>query len=204
MNKIRKQLGLALGALGAFGLLASATMAQAAASSPMITTGITSQPIGHYEFCKRYPSTCTSNPTTAMLKLTPANWKRIVAVNSAVNTNILPRTDQEVYGVPEYWAYPTTEGDCEDFALLKQYMLEREGIPRSALLITVVRQKNGDGHAVLTLRTDQGDFILDNLENRILPWEETDYTYLKRQSEANAGKWVGINDGRELLVGSVR
>nr|WP_245514883.1 transglutaminase-like cysteine peptidase [Jiella endophytica] len=179
-------------------------MAEAAASSPMPTTGYTSQPIGHYEFCKRYPSTCQANPTSAALKLTPQVWKRIVAVNSAVNSNIFPRTDEEIYGVPEYWAYPTTQGDCEDFALLKQYMLEREGVPASALLVTVVKQTNGDGHAVLTLRTDQGDFVLDNLDNKILAWQATDYTYLKRQAADNSGKWVGIVDDRNLLVGSVR
>ena len=201
MTKIKKHLGLALAAIG---ILASASIAEAASSSPMPTTGYTSQPIGHYEFCKRYASSCTANATQAALKLTPQSWKRIVDVNVAVNTNIFPRTDQEVFGVPEYWAYPTTQGDCEDFVLLKQYMLEREGIPASALLITVVRQSNGDGHAVLTLRTDQGDFILDNLDNQIVAWQATDYTYLKRQAADNAGRWVGIIDDRNLLVGSVR
>ncbi|MCE7027287.1 transglutaminase-like cysteine peptidase [Jiella sp. CBK1P-4] len=186
------------------GLLASAQGAEAAASSPMPTTGYTSQPIGHYEFCKRYATSCEANATSAALKLTPRIWARIVDVNAAVNNNIFPRTDEEIYGVAEYWAYPTSEGDCEDFALLKQYMLEREGIPASALLVTVVKQTNGDGHAVLTLRTDQGDFVLDNLETQILPWQATSYTYLKRQSANDAGKWVGIVDDRNLLVGSVR
>lgn len=201
MSKTKKVLGLALGMIG---LLASAQLAEAAASSPMPTTGYTSQPIGHYEFCKRYAANCEANATSAALKLTPKVWARIVDVNAAVNNNIFPRTDEEIYGVAEYWAYPTREGDCEDFALLKQYMLEREGIPASALLITVVKQTNGDGHAVLTLRTDQGDFVLDNLDNQILPWQATSYTYLKRQAANNAGKWVGVVDDRNLLVGSVR
>ncbi|WP_425354564.1 transglutaminase-like cysteine peptidase [Jiella sonneratiae] len=201
MKKINKHFGLAVAAIA---LMMSTSMAAAGASSPMPTTSYTSQPIGHYEFCKRYPTTCRANATAAAVKLSPQVWARVVDVNSVVNTNIFPRTDQEVYGVPEYWAYPTTEGDCEDFALLKQYMLEREGIPASALLVTVVKQTNGDGHAVLTLRTDQGDFVLDNLDNRVLPWEATSYTYLKRQAADNAGKWVGIVDDRNLLVGSVR
>ena len=109
-----------------------------------------------------------------------------------------------MFGVPELWSYPTTEGDCEDYALLKQYMLQRAGVPRSALLITVLRQRNGAGHAVLTVRTDQGDFVLDNLDERILAWNETDYLYLKRQSERDAGKWVAIADDRDILVGSIR
>ncbi len=187
-------------------LLASGFAASpaAAAATAMPTAGRTSQPVGHYDFCKRYPSTCQRNASVVAVKMTRSNWDKLVQINAAVNNNVMPRTDQEVYGVPEYWAYPTTEGDCEDFALLKQYMLSREGFPASALLITVVRQTNGDGHAVLTVRTDQGDYILDNLDARILAWNDTDYQYLKRQSEANAGQWTTINDDRNILVGSVR
>jgi predicted transglutaminase-like cysteine proteinase len=68
----------------------------------------------------------------------------------------------------------------------------------------VVRQANGDGHAVLTVRTDRGDFILDNIQRRILLWTKTDYHYLKRQSELNAGRWVSIEDDHSLMVGSIR
>ena len=175
-----------------------------AAATAMPTAGRTSQPVGHYDFCKRYPSTCQRNAGVAVVKMTRANWDKLVQINAAVNNNVMPRTDQDVYGVPEYWAYPTAEGDCEDFALLKQYMLSREGFPGSALLITVVRQTNGDGHAVLTVRTDQGDYVLDNLDARILAWDDTDYQYLKRQSETDAGHWNTINDDRNILVGSVR
>ena len=67
----------------------------------------------------------------------------------------------------------------------------------------MVRQPNGDGHAVLTVRTSHGDFILDNLEPRVLAWTDTEYTYLKRQSERNSGAWVAIDDDRNVAVGSV-
>ncbi|MEX6506540.1 transglutaminase-like cysteine peptidase [Jiella sp. M17.18] len=195
-----------MAAAAGIALLAAAALATPASAngSAMLTGGITSQPIGHYDFCKRYPATCQPNKVVAALKLTRAAWTTLVEVNNAVNTAIIPETDQEIYGVPEYWAYPTTAGDCEDFALLKQYMLQRDGVPASALLITVVRQTNGEGHAVLTVRTDQGDYILDNLDNRVLAWDATDYQYLKRQSDKDPGKWVSINDSRNLLVGSVR
>jgi predicted transglutaminase-like cysteine proteinase len=66
-----------------------------------------------------------------------------------------------------------------------------------SLLITVVRQRNGDGHAVLTVLTDRGDLVLDNLEPHILVWSETGYQYLKRQSEFDAGAWVAIQDGHQ-------
>ncbi len=68
----------------------------------------------------------------------------------------------------------------------------------------MARLPNGDGHAVLTVRTSLGEFILDNLESRVLSFTETDYTYLKRQSSENSGVWVTINEGGEAPVASVR
>lgn len=176
----------------------------ALAGSFMPTTGVASQPVGHFDFCKRFPAECRVNARRAVVKLTTTTWKRIMAVNEVVNGAIEPRTDEDMYGVPEIWSYPTSEGDCEDYVLEKQRELEKAGLPASALLITVVRQLNGSGHAVLTVRTDKGDVILDNLDDRILPWDETPYTYVKRQSDDNAGRWVGIEDNRDVLVGSVR
>ena len=191
----------------AFGatLFVTAVSTQAFANDrPMQVFGGTSQPVGHYEFCQRYPDECRKNTVQGLVKLSRSAWDKIVDVNNAVNASIFPKTDEEMWGVPERWSYPSTEGDCEDYSLLKQYMLERAGFPRSALLMTVARQTNGDGHAVLTVRTDRGDFILDNLEDRVLDWKETSYRYLKRQSEQNSAKWMSIADDRDILVGSVR
>ncbi|KQT86301.1 transglutaminase-like cysteine peptidase [Aurantimonas sp. Leaf443] len=188
--------------------LAGLCLADAGEAAPrgfdMPVSGATSQPVGHYEFCKRYAAMCGANASGAGVKLDVTLWDRLVEVNNAVNASIFPRTDEEMYGVPEVWSYPTTQGDCEDFVLLKQYMLERGGVPASALLITVVRQPNGDGHAVLTVRTDRGEFVLDNLDDAVRLWTDTPYQFLKRQSVGNAGKWVAIADDRDLLVGSVR
>ncbi len=189
----------------AFGLgLAALFASGASAQAGMTTRGPTSQPIGHYEFCATYKEQCGRNADRGIVRMSDKTWATIVEINATVNDGIVARTDQEIYGVPERWAYPTTEGDCEDFALLKQYMLEREGFPRSALLLTVVRQPNGEGHAVLTVRTDRGDVVLDNLDQRVLDWTVTPYQYLKRQSEQDSSKWVSIDDGRDMLVGSVR
>ncbi|WP_279483047.1 transglutaminase-like cysteine peptidase [Aureimonas sp. SK2] len=190
--------------LSSFALLAAGLFSASAAEAGMRLRGPTSQPIGHFEFCKSYPDTCGPNATTGLIQMSDRTWTTIVEVNNAVNEGIIPRTDQEMHGVPELWSYPSIEGDCEDFVLLKQYMLEREGFPRSALLITVVRQPNGEGHAVLTVRTDRGDIVLDNLDKRAQDWTLTPYRYLKRQSEQNSAKWVAIEDGRDMLVGSVR
>ncbi|MEM7069427.1 MAG: transglutaminase-like cysteine peptidase, partial [Pseudomonadota bacterium] len=100
------------------------------------------------------------------------------------------------YNTEEFWTYPTNFGDCEDYVLMKRHMLMERGWPASSLLITVVRQPNGEGHAVLTVRTDRGDFILDNLETKVKPWNETPYTYLKRQAEDHSGRWIALKDFR--------
>lgn len=182
--------------------LVSASNASAGSGMPVI--GTASQPVGHYQFCRRNPAECAPNATRAIVGLTQATWEVLNAVNVTANTMIEPQTDEEIYGVTELWTYPGAKGDCEDYVLSKQRSLEKAGLPASALLITVVRQKDGSGHAVLTVRTTQGDYVLDNLDDRILPWEATEYTYLKRQSQADAGRWVTIEDSRDVLVGSVR
>lgn len=170
----------------------------------MVTAGKTAQPIGHYEFCRSHVDECgVRSAGLTQVRLTPGLWNQLVAVNARVNLSVTPATDEEVYGRPEVWAYPAGRGDCEDLVLLKRHELIGKGWPVGALLITVVHQKNGDGHAVLTVVTDRGDLILDSLQPRVLVWSETDYTYVKRQSELNSGQWMAIEDARMTAVGSL-
>ncbi|RVD69601.1 MAG: transglutaminase [Mesorhizobium sp.] len=172
----------------------------------MHTGGRTTQPVGHYEFCQKLPQECKERtPKQAPIELTRKLWAAIVNINNSVNTRITPRTDMEMWGKEEVWSYPDNGfGDCEDYALEKRRALMNIGVQAGDLLMTVARQPNGDGHAVLTVRTSLGEFILDNLQPKVLPWTDTDYTYLKRQSTENSGVWVTINDGREDAVASVR
>jgi predicted transglutaminase-like cysteine proteinase len=185
-----------------FGLfdLANATPAS------MAIVGNAAPPIGHYEFCRANPSECAyAGGDAGPAILTEDRWKTILKVNYTVNTTIKPVTDMELYGVEEKWAIPTTAGDCEDFALLKRKDLIAAGISPSDTLMTVVLQPNGEGHAVLTVRTDHGDFILDNMRNKVMLWTDTEYTYLKRQSADDPSRWVKIQDGRgAIAVGSVK
>ena len=79
-----------------------------------------------------------------------------------------------------------------------------KGMSLANLLITVVRKPDGEGHAVLTVRTDKGDFILDNLTDSVRQWDETGYRFLKRQATDHTGRWVTIREGQAPLVGSVQ
>lgn len=181
-------------------------MAAQAGQAFMPTSGRTTQPVGHYELCQREPVECRQKtPKQSPVELSRKLWSQLVSVNNEVNDRVAPRTDLEMWGKEELWSYPGQEGDCEDYALAKRLKLMEAGIPAGNLLITVARQPNGDGHAVLTVMTDRGDFVLDNLDPRVRPWAETEYTYLKRQSDRNSGVWVAIDDSRQsVLVGSVR
>ena len=171
----------------------------------MQTLGTTSQPIGHYNFCKTHHRECSyRSASSSPMVMTRQAWEAMVEVNTTVNRSIIPLTDQELFGVEEYWAYPVKAGDCEDYVLLKQKKLLQLGFKPSDLLITIVAQSDGSGHAVLTVTTDEGDFILDNMNDDIRLWSDTDYTFLKRQSSRNTGQWTKIRDSRTASVGSIR
>ena len=158
----------------------------------------TRPPIGWVEFCSQRPSECNVVPTAPRdVTLNTKAWKELVRVNRLVNSRIRPMTDLEHYGVVEKWAYPDDGyGDCEDYVLLKRRMLMEAGWPREALLITVVRDRQGDGHAVLTVKTDAGEFVLDNQNEDIVLWSQTGYRFIKRQSQSDPNVWVSLGEPR--------
>jgi predicted transglutaminase-like cysteine proteinase len=155
-------------------------------------------PIGWIEFCNEHPRDCAGAPTMPRdIVLSGKAWKDLVRINKLVNDTIKPMTDFDHWGVVEKWSYPTDgHGDCEDYVLLKRKLLMQAGWPREALLITVVRDKKGDGHAVLTVKTDKGELILDNQNEEVLPWTDTGYRFVKRQSQADPNVWVALGDPR--------
>jgi predicted transglutaminase-like cysteine proteinase len=136
--------------------------------------------------------------------MTGSLWKQLAEVTVKVNAAVKPMNDIDIYGKDEVWAYPDKGvGDCEDYVLEKRRLLNRMGVPLSNLLITVVRKPDGEGHAVLTVRTSKGDFVLDNLNDKVRSWDQTGYRFLKRQAIDNTGRWVSIRDDQQVLVGSV-
>ena len=148
--------------------------------------GVTLPPIGYVHFCARYKAECRNvGNSETQAELNNKTWSQLLEVNDFVNDKIAPVTDLDLYGTVERWDYPSIAGDCEDFVLMKKRYLEGLGFAPEALLITVVFDENGDGHAVLMVRTDGGDFILDNRRRAVLRWSETGYEFLKRQSQEN-------------------
>ena len=160
----------------------------------MQSFGDTLPPIGYVTFCREHRAECQPERKFAdRVQMTDAKFRELDQVNTAVNTSIQPVTDLELYGKVEVWTYPTNKkGDCEDYVLLKRRILMERGWPESTLLITVVRDEDNEGHAVLTVRTDKGDFVLDNKRRDIVRFADTPYTYIKRQSERNPLVWISL------------
>ena len=149
--------------------------------------------MGFVKFCARNPAECRDTELgTRRVPMSGDRWRIVHQLNSYVNGKISPVSDADLYGEDEYWTYPAEAGDCEDYVLMKKRYLEELGFARSALLITVVLDEQGEGHAVLSLVTTRGDFILDNRRNDIRNWSATNYTMLKRQSAQDPRKWVSL------------
>ena len=156
--------------------------------------GRTSIPYGWVDFCNRYAAECDVPVLEPVdVALSPTAMKDIERVNRQVNASVEAVTDMDHWGVVDRWDYPLDgKGDCEDYALLKRRLLMRQGYPRQALLLTVVKDLEGEGHAILTVKTDRGDFVLDNLHDKVLAWSDTGYKFVKRQSQADPNVWESI------------
>jgi predicted transglutaminase-like cysteine proteinase len=155
-------------------------------------------PIGWVQFCETYATECDTKPLEPRdVVLSEKVWNDLRRVNDWANHNIKPMTDTDHYGMIQWWRYPDDgAGACHSYALLKRRVLMQAGWPRQALLMTIVHEADGEGHAVLTVKTDRGEFILDNLTDDILLWSKTPYHYYKRQSQDDPNVWVFLADAR--------
>ena len=128
------------------------------------------------------------------MAMTPSRKAELQIINRTVNHAFKQRDDEQGL-IGDHWELPTAArgGDCEDLAILKKAELLKRGWPASTLLLTVGTLK-GAGHAVLTVRTSEGDLVLDNRTDAIKIWSRTPYTFFARQ-KANAGggsEWARI------------
>lgn len=211
------QVGAALGAVVAATILApvsaSADQALVKASTSrsqpfMRVYGPSLPPYGYVRFCSAFFEECKRGPLEDQrIAGSPERMAQLDSINRQVNAAIKPATDLEIYGEVERWTMPQDRGDCEDYALLKRHILIRQGWPASSLLMTVVRDEKGEGHAILTARTSKGDYVLDNKNDELKLWSATPYTFVMRQSYIDPNVWLSL-DPRQVhsptLLGGTR
>ena len=193
-NSHRNLTNALMASVAVAGLLLGVETAQATGTTQVTTNGLgmrvqnrTSPPAGHVYYCANEPRACDRYGQGAVI-LTQKSWKQLVTVNSTINKSIAPKEDGRI----DKWSVYVSKGDCEDYALTKQRELLRRGWPSDALLITTAYLPDGTYHAVLVVRTDRGEFVLDNLNPLILPWQKVAYRWNKRQAVGNPQVWQTI------------
>jgi predicted transglutaminase-like cysteine proteinase len=151
-------------------------------------------PPGWVEFCRNYKSECDAQSSEPRkILLTPEVWSKLGEVNRWANTHIKPVDDRVHWGRDNRWYFADDgKGDCKDYVLVKRRMLMKSGLPREALLMTAVLTPR-DGHAILIVRTDKGDYVLDSLTSKIVLWKDTPYEFIMRQSQSNPNVWLYID-----------
>jgi predicted transglutaminase-like cysteine proteinase len=150
-------------------------------------------PFQHVRFCLRYPSECKSNPAESdRIDLNTQNSQLLRRINHEVNAEISPMIKTPGPELEAGWTISPAAGDCNDYAVTKRHELLGQGLPAAALRLSVVKTSSGIGHLVLVVATTSGDMVLDNLTEAVIPWQETDYRWLKIQSASDARFWYDV------------
>lgn len=184
---------LLIAAAVSFVLFITTHSASAETKKSMHTYAQAVPPVGWIQFCDDNPLDCSPTEGTASkITMTTERLDTFNQVNSFVNEKVKPVSDKDLYGKDEHWTYPEDAGDCEDYVLLKRRYLMDNGFSPNMLLITVVLDENHEGHAVLTVVTANGDYVFDNRRDTILPWTDTGYIFIKRQSRQNPMIWWSL------------
>jgi len=155
---------------------------------------------GAQQFCESFPEECVAEPGPR-ITLTVQKLAELDDVNQQGAKLIAGLTDLEIYGEIDVWSFPVVReikgkrvlvGDCEDSVIWKRHRLIRLGWPARSLLITIVFDENGAGHAVLVAATAEGDYVLDNRRKEIRLMRDTGYSVIMRQSVTDPRVWVSL------------
>ena len=176
---------------------ASGATVKATPSQGLVEAGYVLPPVSFTKFCIDYPEDCPAAGGQSRVHMTQSRWADLRAVNRRVNQTIAPTPDTTA---TRYWTLNVSRGDCNAFAVQKRHDLLAANWPAGSLALTVVRTSWGEGHLVLTVRTDHGDLVLDNLREEIFDWKKAGYAGVMRQSDRNPQFWVALNADRPALL----
>lgn len=200
-----------IGSAAAIALAILSVPSAARAGSAQLEGQAHDGPRAYHVMCRREPSLCAGDALAGAAPgagpaaiLTPALRAELSAVNAEVNGRLRPVADADRHGVPDHWTAGRAAGDCEDYMIAKKQALMAVGWAPDQLLYAVVEGVETPYHAVLVVRTDQGDLVLDNLRAGIVPWELTGYRFVVRQSAADPRRWVRVRPSMGLAASSAR
>lgn len=131
-------------------------------------------------------ATAPSQPSKPAF-LGKSQMKLVNTLNRDVNREVQKANDFDLYGLLEFWSLPRVidgkmYGDCEDYALEKRRRLLAAGVPAEAMSMAVAVTARGESHAVLLVRFESGDWVLDNLTPWATPWGDLNYRWIERQA----------------------
>lgn len=169
--------GLIVAVAAVFAMLAGMVEVQAAGAQ---------SPLGFKIFCLKYPNECKAGGKSS-LSMTDATMQTLKRVNLSVNNAIRPKNDSRGKDV---WTLNASTGDCEDYVITKRSRLIKMGLPAGALRIAYAKTRAGEGHAVLIVKTSQGDYVLDNRTNAIKLKAQAGLRFISI-SGANPKSWTG-------------
>lgn len=156
-------------------------------------------PRAYHAMCQREPRLCREDHASARTSgvtspaiLTKRRLRQLRRVNARINGRIRAGRDFELYGVSDFWTSGRNIGDCEDYMIAKKQALIAAGWSADQVLYAVVVGTETPYHAVLIVRTDRGDLVLDNLRGQILDWQASGYRFVVRQSAVNPQQWVRL------------
>lgn len=164
----------------------------------------TAAPNAFNAFCDGWSDQCATSGAPDLVVLDETRWNQLEMVNARVNRAIRPQADEAGTDV---WTLGAAEGDCDDYAVEKRKELIDLGWPSAALSLSVAYIRSGEAHLLLTVRTDRGDFALDNLRARVVAADRTGYRWLARQSSIHPRLWVrvdGITPATTLVADASR
>ena len=141
-------------------------------------------PFAMQVFCAKSPRQCAVAGTASQVTATNDLLAVLSQVNRRVNAAISPRNDRA-----DSWSANSSAGDCEDYVLTKRAQLIRKGVAAGSLRIATTTTPWGEGHAVLVVKTSQGDYVLDNLSNQVKTLRASGYRILS-MSSSDPTRWV--------------
>ena len=149
----------------------------------LVTQTAAITPLSMQFFCAKNRSECAGGGSS-QVTMTPNLMAVLKQVNGHVNRSIRPERD-----TADVWELNPTSGDCEDYVLSKRSALIRQGVSAGALRIAYTHTRRGEPHAVLVVKTSQGDYVLDNLTNSVKTLRASGYN-IRSMSSPNPTRWT--------------